>query len=378
MTKILSIARSTFLVPALIAASLLLPATPARAALDDETYRALNEVLIVEYVLPAYAQLAESTRAFQVAIGPVCEAPDRDGLTDLQHRFGLLADDWQRVAPFRFGPAQLLMRSMRFSFWPDPKDAVGAAVDDRIGALDFSTLIEEEIRDGSVAGQGIPALERLLFGDEAETAFLAVDEAAQFRCAYAAGIADNLAWMAADLVHDWGDRTTGFAAELLAAGTDPDGHYLSQREVTFELFKAFYGSVEIVAGHKLARPLDESVETAKPRLAEAWRSNRSLANIRVNLEGALTMYELPGGIGDTLAATGNDPELDPLLRRAFPQTIATLASIDMPLQDAVVDPEERKKVEQLALETRALRSLFEQRLAPALDIPVGFNAMDGD
>lgn len=370
--------RSASMMPALLAVALLLPAGSARAALDDETYRALNEVLIVEYVLPAYAQLAASTAAFQGAIGPVCETPDRDGLVELQRRFGELADDWQRVAPFRFGPAQLLMRSMRFSFWPDPKDAVGAAVDDRVGDLNFDTLIEEAISNGSVAGQGLPALERLLFGEDAEAAFLAGDEAAQFRCAYAAAISDNLAYMAADLVHDWGDRTTGFASELLAAGTDPDGHYLSQREVTFELFKSFYGTVEIVAGHKLARPLDESVETAMPRLAEAWRSNRSLANIRVNLEGAMTMYELPGGIGDTLAATGNDPELDPLLRRAFPQTVATLTSIGMPLQDAVVDPEERTKVEKLALETRALKSLFEQRLAPALDIPVGFNAMDGD
>jgi predicted lipoprotein len=370
--------RSLFMAPALIALSLALAAAPARAALDEDAYRTLNRTLIVDYVLPAYAQLAESAAAFQGAIGSVCETPNQENLADIQRLFGELADDWQRVAPFRFGPAQFLMRSQRFAFWPDPKDAVGAAVDDRIGALDFTTLIEEEIRDGSVAGQGLPALEQLLFGEEAEAAFLAGDDAAQFRCAYAAAISDNLAWMAADLVHEWGDETAGFASELLAAGSDPDGHYLSQREVTFELFKSFYGSVEIVAGHKLTRPLDESVETAKPRLAEAWRSNRSLANISVNLEGAMAMYELPGGIGDTLAASGNDPELDPLLRRAFPQTIATLASIEMPLQDAIVDPEERKKVEKLALETRALKALFEQRLAPALDIPVGFNAMDGD
>lgn len=370
--------RAAFLAQLLLALSLLLPASPARAALDDETYRALNEALIVDYVLPAYAQLAESTAAFQSAIGPVCEAPDQAGLTALQGLFGELADDWQRVAPFRFGPAQLLMRSMRFSFWPDPKDAVGAAVDDRIGSLDSATLIEEAMRNGSVAGQGIPALERLLFGEEAQAAFLAGDEAAQFRCAYVAAISDNLAYMAADLVHEWGDQTTGFASELLAAGTDPDGHYLSQRDVTFELFKSFYASVEIVAGHKLARPLGENLETAQPRLAEAWRSDRSLANIRINLEGAMAMYVLPGGFGDALASTGNDPELDPLLRRAFPQTIETLGTIAMPLQDAIVDPEERKKVEKLELQSRALRSLFEQRLAPALDIPVGFNAMDGD
>lgn len=370
--------RAAFLAPLLLALALLLPGAPARAALDDETYRALNEALVVDYVLPAYAELAASTAAFQSAIGPVCEAPDEAGLTALQGLFGELADDWQRVAPFRFGPAQLLMRSMRFSFWPDPKDAVGAAIDDRVGALDFSTLIEEEIRNGSVAGQGIPALEQLLFGEEAGAAFLAGDDAAQFRCAYVAAIADNLAYMAADLVHEWGDRTTGFASELLAAGTDPDGHYLSQREVTFELFKSFYGSVEIVAGHKLARPLGDSLETAQPRLAEAWRSDRSLANIRVNLEGAMAMYVLPGGFGDTLAATGTDPELDPLLRRAFPQTIETIGTITMPLQDAIVDPEQRTKVEKLELQSRALRSLFEQRLAPALDIPVGFNSMDGD
>jgi predicted lipoprotein len=50
----------------------------------------------------------------------------------------------------------------------------------------------------------------------------------------------------------------------------------------------------------------------------------------------------------------------------------------MPLERAVQDASTRKAAEKLAADTQALKGLVMQRLPEALQIPVGFNALDGD
>ena len=86
-----------------------------------------------------------------------------------------------------------------------------------------------------------------------------------------------------------------------------------------------------------------------------------------------------GGEGfSALVIASGDRKLDDLLRRAFRQTLATAGSIDVPLTDAVRDPARRPAVEKLAREAKALRALISQRIPVAIDVPLGFNSMDGD
>ena len=42
------------------------------------------------------------------------------------------------------------------------------------------------------------------------------------------------------------------------------------------------------------------------------------------------------------------------------------------------DPARRPAVEKLARKAKALRTLLAQRLIIAIDVPLGFNSMDGD
>ena len=66
------------------------------------------------------------------------------------------------------------------------------------------------------------------------------------------------------------------------------------------------------------------------------------------------------------------------MRRGFERVFATLDGVGLPLDKAVEDPAARPKVETLVTELKALRQLVAQELAPALDLAVGFNALDGD
>ena len=79
-----------------------------------------------------------------------------------------------------------------------------------------------------------------------------------------------------------------------------------------------------------------------------------------------------------MLALTDEAQLDSALRAGFERAFAKLAAIGRPLHAAVEDPAERPKVEALLAETKALRLLVAQELAPALDLEVGFNALDGD
>ena len=58
------------------------------------------------------------------------------------------------------------------------------------------------------------------------------------------------------------------------------------------------------------------------------------------------------------------------------QTPLSLQSI--PLTDAVTDPDRRRLVEALAQQLAKIRDLLAGPVATKLNLPIGFNALDGD
>ncbi len=365
--------------PGLIAllVAFLTVAAVAQIAPAPDDYRRLNDALVTGHVLPRQAALAEATAGLDEAAAAFCSAPSQAQFERLHGSFGAASDAWQAVQHVRFGPAELFMRSVRFAFWPDPRNTVGRQLSGLLAARDPEAVTQEAFTRGSVAVQGLPALERLLYGEGAAEALLSDGEDAKFRCVLVTAIARNLATIAADLHREWTEGSNSFAATIAQAGPDAD-RYRAPEEATLDLFKSLYTAVELVADHKLARPLGGSMESARPGLAEASRSGRSLENIRINLKAAEAAYLTEGGFGTFVREVAGDAELDALLTRAFAQTRRTAESIEAPLETAVSDPALRPTVEQLAAEADALKALLVQRLNVALGIPVGFNALDGD
>jgi predicted lipoprotein len=136
--------------------------------------------------------------------------------------------------------------------------------------------------------------------------------------------------------------------------------------------------LQSVIALKLEAPLGTSLDQAKPKRAENWRSALSLPGIRANLETARAVYESPSGFGDTLQVLAEEDQLDQALRRGFSRAFAQLDAVKLPLPTAVEDPAARAQLEALLAEIKGLRLLVSQELAPALGLLVGFNAMDGD
>jgi predicted lipoprotein len=349
------------------------------ADLDEAIYRRLNAALVEHHVITRYERLAAAADRLAAAARAFCAGPGASGLGDLRaaHNEGL--DTWQGIQHVRFGPIELFMRASRFAFWPDPRNTTGWQLSEVITGGQADAITAEAFAKGSVAVQGFPALERLLFDEGAGDPLLAGDPEAAFRCELAMAIGDNMASMAADIVREWKGGDLAYA-KLMANPGASNPYYRDHREATVDLFQSLQGGLEMLSDLKLAPPLGESAEGARPHLAESWRSGRSLENIRLNLEAAQALYGGEGGYGmdDVVREAAGDAELADLLDRAFAQTLATARSVEGPLRTAVADPARRPAVERLALEARALKQIVNERLASALGIPIGFNAMDGD
>lgn len=362
------------------AAGLSIMLAGAAFAADDgqEGYRRLNEALIDHHILPRYEGLAEATAALAEEVEASCAAGATPDVEALRAAFNEGMDSWQKIQHVRFGPIELLMRGFRLSFWPDPRGNVGEALTGLLAEADEARLSPDAFIDASVAVQGFPALERLLF-DEEQAAALTAGEDMPFRCDLMRAIAGNIAGMSADLSREWSEGEDSYRNRMLTPGEDSLRYY-DHQEASLDLLQALQGALEVTADMKLAPPLGEDIAGARPRLTESWRSDRSLRNIVLNLEAAQDLYTGGDGFGfdDYLRDIAGEAEMADLFDRAFAQTLATAASIDMPLAEAVADPQARPKVEKLATEAGAIAQLIEERMTVAMGLTLGFNAMDGD
>lgn len=363
----------------LLLLAMMIAVPPARAA-EESDYAKLNHSLVNQHIIPRYQHFMAATDKLAAAADQACSAMPAKNLDGLKEAFVAAMQSWQGIQHVRFGPVEFFSRGSRISFWPDPRASVGKQLDELLNKRDQAALNPDSFGKGSVAVQGFPALEILLYGDGAAAKLAASGEDATYRCAVIKTIAQNLKIMGSELYGEWTGGGDPYGPLLDRPGPE-DLRFRHPSEVTVELFKALYAGIELVSDHKLARPLGASVHAARPRLAESWRSKQSLANIRTDLAAAKAMYDGEnggGGISAFVRDAAGDQALDALMKRAFAQTLATATGITVPLEDGVDKAASRAQFDKLAREAKALKALLTQRLAPALNIPVGFNQLDGD
>ncbi len=334
----------------LLAALLLLSSHVAEAATD---YRAINEAAVRGHIQPRFAKLDAATQSLADAAAAGCGDP-----AALRRAWTETMRAWQAVQHLRFGPALLQNRHQRFAFWPDPRNSVPRQLADLFQAGQLPSFAT-----GSVAVQGLTALERELF-DAGEAAKLASEP---FRCSWAQAAARNLAEMGNALHAEWRDGGA-YPKEFIAAKGDLVP-YKEPKEATLDLFKALHQAIELVADHKLARPLGKTVKDQRPQMAELWRSRQSGPAVAIDIEAARDLFKVfAPRLENRLLATDLTKRLDDLAVRTK----------DLDLDTALADASKRAMLDRLRADATTLKTLLAEKLAPALDIPVGFNALDGD
>lgn len=349
----------------------LLAATPALAAPD---YALLLAGATDGTMVAGYRAYQSAAARLEQSVQDFCAAPDAAGLDKVRAGYHAAMDGWQNVQWIGFGPVEAFHRGQRVQFWPDKKNAGDRQMLALIKDRKADSLDPHRIPFASVAVQGLPALEMLLFADaQTDKLLQAGAEETAFRCKLIGGIANNLARIGGELVQEW-EKPDGFAATLKSIGA-VSGPYADTRQAASQMFNALHGELSAIAEIKLSYAMGANAGEARPSRAESWRSKRSARNIELNLQALRATFV--AAIVPVLAAEGKAAAGERFLK-TLDDSRAALAKLSAPLEDEMTNPEGWARANAVKAKVKATALVLETDIANALDLQVGFNALDGD
>lgn len=138
------------------------PFAAAQTAPEGARYAELNDAIITHQIAPAHEAFAIAARDLAAALDGYC-VTETSGLDTVFDAYHDTYDGWMAVSWVNFGPQSLFMRPVRVHFWPDSRNTVGRQLAGVLNEPRDDLLDPEVLASASVALQGLPALERLLF-----------------------------------------------------------------------------------------------------------------------------------------------------------------------------------------------------------------------
>jgi len=323
------------------------------------------------------------------------------GAAELDRRFGRLVQAWSGIAFLRFGPLVENNRFERIFFWPDPRGimlrqiqgqlaAAGKTRDDAgqsgATAASGSILDPQALATHSVAIQGMPALEYMLYRDNG----LLKPEARQEQgfataCGYSRAIASNLARIGGELAGLWGDSGVYAGHFSKPAGDNPV--YRSNQEVAGEAIKALSTGLQFTRDIELLPMLGSGPKKASEKKAPFWRSGKSALAMGAAARGMAAFHDAAGfgyaadeawigsSIDDELARAGD--AFDSVARSLAPAS-ASVASKEGGLQAYLETEDGYRQLVLASLLLKNAKGIVDENMAPAFGARIGFNALDGD
>ncbi|MCV6609259.1 MAG: imelysin family protein [Amphritea sp.] len=350
---------------ALVSSALL--STSVAAAPAEQDWQALNNTLVQQHILPRYQQLQSSSETLAAQSASLCQSFSPAQLEITREAYHQTMSAWQALQHIQFGPIQNLMRNFSMQFWPDKKNLIGKQVAVLLKEQKPETLDTEYMFQASIGVKGLPAMERLLFADQAENT-LANNS---YACRLNSTIATYIELNAQGTVSEWQD----FATEISNAG-DGESYYESHQEAAVDMMKAMVEPIEVIRDLKLLRPLGKG-DKLRPKRLESWRSLRSLENLQINISTLHDIYS--GGENRVKAMLENQgdtalaEELDTLFKDADRQ----LAEIPGPLYTTLTEGQTAAQLIQLS-DTLKVLHIGLLTAMQKLDVQLGFNSRDGD
>jgi predicted lipoprotein len=324
--------------------------------------------VIDSFVIPAYRALASASDAQERAWNTFAAARNAANFAALRNAYGSAADAWAVAQTVRTGPITLFLRTERFAYWPEARNATQRALGQLLSSRNPADLSPQALASGSVAGQGLTALERLLYDAGAVAALTAAGAEAEWRARVGQGIARNLNAIARDVLNEW-TAPDGMRASI-AANRGWRDLFADSNEAATLLLTDLVTAFRVMHDVKLLPVLGGSVDEARPRLSESWRSGRGRRNLALNLVGA---RDLTRAFGQSAPEQRRGD-----FETRFAQALRAVSAIDGPLGDAAADPMRRPAVEAARDAIRGVQLRIAETLPADLGITLGFNALDGD
>lgn len=354
---------------------LLIAAGPASAQPASLDHAQIASEALRKHIQPAYHRLTGAFDDMRKGAVLYCQKPDEAKLGNLQDRFAEAVRAWGGIAHIHFGPVRTGNRYERIWFWPDRKSigqrqVLGALRDKSADYLDAAALGGK-----SIAVQGLGALEQVLYGHLADPAA----EKDGFPCNYAVAIAGNLTAVAVEVEAEW--RDDGAFGKLWLSPGPESRVYLSAKETTFVIVRTLMDHLERVRDTELARPLGVS-QSRRVLPGPFSESGLTMAFIAARIAGLHSLFVDTGFAGalEKAARTNGDAaakaEIEQALfeLRLLERSSAELAAVP----DVFGDAPERTQAVGLGFPLRTARRTIENATGRLTDLPVGFNASDGD
>jgi predicted lipoprotein len=350
-------------------------------AADSLEFRKLNVGLLEQIVIPAYRHLFQSAVALNQQAIKSCKQPSDVSLNNLRDRFSSYVNSWMSIEFFRNGPAKYLFRQNRIQYWPDKHNVVGRQLRSLLTDQNASLLDHSKFTQLSVGVQGVTALELLFYGEKAFDLFTNINIAGQFRCQFIQAISYNQQVISEGLIDDWIRQGDGYRNGLL----DENNNLQVEKDIGIDILRLLYGEVDSIKTLKIVRPLDKSIEKAKPYRAELWRSGLSMTNIRQNLQTiglffdpvsyVYNFYNLENSVvNQTETSQSIAIKIDQLIGLSQQQ----LAQLSLPINEAVSDEHNRQILLSLVNSLEQLANQIKHYTTVVYQSPLGFNSFDGD
>jgi predicted lipoprotein len=317
--------------------------------------------LVSELIIPHYEALVTAAQKQTALWEAFIASPDVQAMARLKDAYLAIADAWSAIEFLHFGPASVDFRFERLSYWPERKNATGKALTLLMAGKGDEGLAPAQFAKTSAAGQGLPALERLLFDENAAAPLLAEDEAGDRRRRVGLAIARNIEIIATQFLTGWRDGPDGIVKKL------DDPAYAG--EATIRIATDLLSLFQLMRDAKLQAVLGKAIDIAKPRLAEGWRSGRSIRALALNLATLRDAVDMI--FADTSAEVSSPSVLASSVRIADSLTLENLGAL-------VTSPKQRSDAVLLLDAVTSARDVMNAEIPNALGITVGFNSLDGD
>jgi hypothetical protein len=343
--------------------------SPAMALDDAALARQSYEKIIV----PGYGAFANASHSLADKTRVLCSAPSAEALAATRQavRNALLA--FGRVEVIRFGPIAQKQRQDRLLFYPDAHGIVGKQTAKLLAKRDEADIDAEKLAGASVAMQGFGALDVALYGKGSEQLASAGPEVA-FRCGYIKALTAGIAQIARETLDEWmGD----YGKLWLNPGGD-NKTYLSAKETTQALYRAYVTQLEVLRLQRLAAVSGPDAKPAGPLLPH---SGLALPFVLAGVEGERAVLGSDGFTATGLASNEKEQAAVSMLGSVetdlgFAVRAGEAAAAMSP--DAFTDAAARKRLTPMLLSLKNAEEVGRAALGDLTGQTLGFNSLDGD
>ena len=378
MTVSFSGACRSLLWAAVLVAAGFLQVPIAVSAVNNPSTDVVAMRVIDEVYRPAYRNFADQGQQLKESVERLCVTAAAPQLAVVRTAYREAVRAFSVIEYYRVGPMLSDNRLNRLFYWPD-KRRVGERQLRRLLSLGNSALAAStgNIAGKSVAVQGFPALERLLFASGADDQLISA--AGTERCRVASVVAFNIASMATELAIGWSDDTG--ISRRMTLPDETDEIFRSESEVLRSFMTQIVAGIEFLVARKIEPLLPEYAfdptadGSAKARRRMPfWKSELYLVNLQGNLQG-LRALVLDSGLA---ARADLENELGFEFRTAATY-LASLAAMDrLVIENSLLVADAESLLAALSSVLRSIQLTASDRLASGLGVHAGFNSDDGD